>query len=132
MTERPYVLMPNPMGRRTRWYPDKYLEAVATNAPAPPPEHLDPGMLDPAQCAAFLPALREGLDNLARLVTMVEARANGQEAALCAECGSRFYPSRSDGRYCGGACRMRVHRRRAVAASAECAPDVHQPGAAST
>ena len=115
MTDRPYVLMPNPMGRQTRWYPDEYLEAVATTVPASPPAHLDPEMLDRAQCAAFLPALREGLDNLGRLVALVEARANGQEAARCAECGSRFYPSRSDAKYCEGACRMRAHRRRPAA-----------------
>ena len=114
-TDRPYVLMPaTPGGRRHRWYPDDWLKFVSTRMPGAVPAHLDPEMLDPGQCADLLPTLREGLEDLARIVTMVEARAGGQNAAFCAVCRSRFYPSRSDASYCSGRCRMRAHRRGAA------------------
>ena len=127
MDEKPFLMVENPGGRRSRWYPHQYLEWVTNNAPSPPPAHLDPAMLDPAQCAAVLPRLHEGLDALTRLVAMVEQRSEGLPAARCEECESRFYPLRSDARYCGTLCRLRAHRARRRAAMMEGSLDGSQP-----
>lgn len=119
MDEKPYLMIENPIGRRTRWYPHEYLEGVTNHAPAAMPAHLDPAMLDPAQCREALPRLREALDALTRLVVMVEQRSDGLPAAICAECEQRYYPLRSDALYCGAVCRIRAHRARRRAAQDE-------------
>jgi hypothetical protein len=117
MDEKPYLMIENPGGRRTRWYPHEYLEWTANHLHGSLPAHLDPAMLDPAQCRAVLPRLHEALDALARLVVMVEQRSDGLPAAICAQCKQRFYPLRSDARYCGEVCRIRAHRARRLAAT---------------
>jgi hypothetical protein len=77
-------------------------------------EQVDFDALDPGQCEAWLPRLREDIRSLTWLALALEARASGTPASTCGECGSRFYPSRSDARYCSGKCRMRSHRRTAA------------------
>jgi hypothetical protein len=115
MTEQPFVWVTDAFGKRRRWYPNQFLESMellsAQVGGTAVPDHLDPEMLDPAQCRAALPGLRAGLDNLTRFVTLVERRAKEELPTVCAQCGSRFYPLRSDARYCGGTCRQRAYRR---------------------
>jgi hypothetical protein len=67
-------------------------------------------LLDPADAREWLTELRQGLRDRARFVKMIEAIADGRPPAVCPVCQSRFYPSRSDARYCGGTCRTRAHR----------------------
>jgi len=61
-----------------------------------------------------LERLRTSLADLKQLVAFVEHHAGVAPAALCAVCQSRFYPSRSDARYCSAKCRMQAHRQAAV------------------
>lgn len=98
--------------KRRRWYPHEALFTVATEAVAADPDDggLPWHLLDPVDAARWLPTLRAHLRNLTRFVAMVEAIADGRPEAKCPVCSSRFYPSRSDARYCSGRCRMRAHR----------------------
>ncbi len=76
--------------------------------PQPP---LEAEMFDPEECRSLLPDLKAGLQGLTRFVAMIEKRAEEAPGSVCTECGSRFYPLRSDARFCGGTCRQRAHRR---------------------
>lgn len=98
--------------QRRRWYPHEALSTIATHGIAADPDEsrLPWHLLDPADAARFLPALRTHLRNLTRFVAMVEAIADGRSGMKCPVCWSRFYPSRSDARHCSGRCRMRAHR----------------------
>ncbi len=86
--------------------------------------------IDPEWCRRQIPELRAALAAMDRFAKMVEQRATGATPAICAQCGSQFYPARADARYCGGACRMRAHRARGRArargrdpVSPPCQPD---------
>ncbi len=101
-----------PVGSSGRWDPRKYLDELAitiyTMGVAPP---LDSELFDPEHCRSVLPQLKAGLRGLKQHVTMVERRAQEDAPSVCAECRSRFYPSRSDAKFCGARCRQRAHRR---------------------
>jgi hypothetical protein len=79
------------------------------------PGRIDSGLpweiLDRADAAEHLPMLRESLEDLTRFTNMIAGIAAGEDPRVCPECESRFYPSRSDARFCGGTCRRRAHRR---------------------
>lgn len=111
--DRPYAVLPGHAARRaTRWYPDEALERIANTLGGY--ETMVCGlpweMLSQEDAAEWLPTLKAGLRGIHRYVAMIEAIAEGRELVSCAACSARFYPSRSDARYCSGRCRMRAHR----------------------
>ena len=109
---KPSVLTPSGPGMRARrWYPHEALESVIGGLPGESIFDMEWAILDPSDAAAYLPLYRDAVATLTRFANMLEAIAGGAEPAVCIECSSRFYPSRSDARFCGSTCRMRAHRR---------------------
>lgn len=108
--ERRYAIIP---GRRGRWYPDTELEhAAATLTAFTETEGLPWEMISPDDATAALPELKAGLAAVHRFVATIEAIADGRKPVKCSLCGSEFYATRKDARYCSGRCRSRANRGR--------------------
>lgn len=95
---------------------------LGSGIPADIAEQIDYSVLDPETCKAWAGTLRDIIASLTRMALALEARADGSAASTCHLCGSRFYPSRSDARYCSGRCRMRAHRNSSAAPAASSRP----------
>lgn len=113
--EKPFVMLGNHSSKRKRWYPHEALARIIGSMYSGESDSLNLPweLLDPKDAAEWLPELRDRQRSLKAFAAMVEAIAAGQQPAACPVCQSRFYPSRSDARYCSGRCRMRAHRGKA-------------------
>lgn len=114
------TMLKSPTGRGSHFDANKYLLEVSSPIVSwlwnePEGGHfgflLEQGVrVAPEVAAKTLPELRAGLKRMQAFVREVEAIADPSAGADCAQCATRFYPSRSDARYCSTACRVRAHR----------------------
>jgi hypothetical protein len=54
----------------------------------------------------------ENCQRKAELRSHRQARANARNGRQCEECGETFEPTRSDAKFCGGACKQKAYRKR--------------------
>ena len=97
---------------RHRWYPHEALGALVNSIPFKENADFRWDVLDPEDASELLPELRERLRYLAQFLKMIESIADDGAPTICHECSSRFYPSRSDAKYCADKCRTRAYRKR--------------------
>ena len=113
--ERSVAMQGNGVERRKRFDVNRYVVAVVegfeTRLPFQDEDDIGAGLhVDPVVARACLASVTEFKQRLEAFQRVLEGIAAEYPGQLCEPCGKRFYPSRSDAKYCSGTCRLRAHR----------------------